>query len=110
TGLAELPRDQRMQWARYEIRPGDNLGAIARKHRTTPQVLRSINKLNGNTIIAGRTLLIPGPSSGKGDYSLSEDSRLAANQSRERKGRQRVNYTVQSGDTLWEISRRYSVG
>jgi membrane-bound lytic murein transglycosylase D len=110
TGLAELPRDLRMQWARYEIRPGDNLGAIARKHRTTPQVLRSINKLNGNTIIAGRTLLIPGPSSGKGDYSLSEDSRLAANQSRERKGRQRVNYTVQSGDTLWEISRRYSVG
>jgi len=110
TGLAELPEGQRMQWARYEIRPGDNLGAIARKHRTTPQVLRSINKLNGNTIIAGRTLLIPGPSSGKGDYSLSEEARLAANQSRERKGRQRVNYTVQSGDTLWEISRRYDVG
>ncbi len=109
-GLAELPKDQRMRWARYEIRPGDNLGAIARKHRTTPQVLRSINKLNGNTIIAGRTLLIPGPSSGDDDYSLSEEARLTANQSRERKGRQRINYTVQSGDTLWDISRRYNVG
>ncbi len=109
-GLAELPKDQRMRWARYEIRPGDNLGAIARKHRTTPQVLRSINKLNGNTIIAGRTLLIPGPSSGNDDYSLSEEARLTANQSRERKGRQRINYTVQSGDTLWDISRRYNVG
>ncbi|KZY15469.1 hypothetical protein A3725_18845 [Alcanivorax sp. HI0035] len=55
-------------------------------------------------------MLIPGPSSGDDDYSLSEEARLTANQSRERKGRQRINYTVQSGDTLWDISRRYNVG
>ena len=108
--LADLPKDQRMQWARYEIRPGDNLGAIAREYRTTPQVLRSINHLKNNTIIAGRTLLIPGPSSSSSDYSLSAESRLAKKQSKQPKGRQRVNYTVQPGDTLWEIARDHKVG
>ncbi len=108
--LADLPKDQRMQWARYEIRPGDNLGAIAREYRTTPQVLRSINHLKNNTIIAGRTLLIPGPSSSSDDYSLSAEARLAKKQSKQPKGRHRVNYTVQSGDTLWEIARRHKVG
>ena len=108
--LADLPKDQRMQWARYEISPGDNLGAIAREYRTTPQVLRSINHLKNNTIIAGRTLLIPGPSSSSDDYSLSAESRLAKKQSKQPKGRHRVNYTVQSGDTLWEIARRHKVG
>lgn len=102
TELASLPKDQRMRWARYEIRPGDNLGAIARKYRTTPQVLRSINKLKGNTIIAGRTLLIPGPSSGSSDAGRSADS--------PRQSRQQINYTVQSGDTLWDIARQHSVG
>ena len=108
--LAEMPADQRMQWARYEIRPGDNLGAIARRYRTTPEVLRSINKLKSNTIIAGRTLLIPGPAAGKDSYTLSADSRLADNQNRQRDGRQKRNHTVRSGDTLWEISRQYNVG
>lgn len=106
TGLAALPKDQRMQWVRYEIRPGDNLGAIARKYRTTPQVLRSINKLKGSTIIAGRTLLIPGPSSGEGENNPGAESDLAASQS----SRQRISYTVQSGDTLWEIARQNNVG
>lgn len=108
--LAELPADQRMQWARYEIRPGDNLGAIARRYRTTPEVLRSINHLKNNTIIAGRTLLIPGPAAGKDTYTLSAESRLADNQNRQRDGRQKLSHTVRSGDTLWEISRQYKVG
>jgi len=110
TGLAALPADQRMQWARYEIQPGDNLGAIARRYRTTPQALRSINHLKGNTIIAGRTLLIPGPAASSDSYTLSADARLAANQGRERNGRTRLDYTVRSGDTLWAIARSHDVG
>ena len=107
--LADLPKDQRMRWARYEIRPGDNLGAIARQYRTTPQVLRNINHMKNNTIIAGRTLLIPGPASASDDYSLSAESRLAKEQSKQPKGRKRIDYTVQSGDTLWKIAREHKV-
>ncbi len=108
--LVHLPKDQRMQWGRYQIRPGDNLGAIARQYRTTPQVLRNINHLKNNTIIAGRTLLIPGPASTNSNDSLSAETRLAKTQSKRPKGRQRIDYTVQSGETLWEIARRHKVG
>lgn len=109
TKLAALPKDQRMQWARYKIQPGDSLHAIARKYRTSAQVLSSINHLKGSTIIAGRTLLIPGPAAGSDSYTLSADSRLASSQSKGKTGRQRSNYKVKSGDTLWAIARKYSV-
>ena len=64
----------------------------------------------GNTIIAGRTLLIPGPAASSDSYTLSADARLAANQGRERNGRTRLDYTVRSGDTLWAIARSHDVG
>ena len=105
--LASLPDDQRMRWLRYTIRRGDSLGGIARKHRTTTTVLRDINKLDGNTIIAGRTLLIPAPGA-KDQYALSADARLAKQQDRDRSG-QRINHRIASGDTLWDLARNYGV-
>ena len=105
--LASLPDDQRMRWLRYTIRRGDSLGGIARKHRTTTTVLRDINKLDGNTIIAGRTLLIPAPGA-KDQYALSADARLAKQQDRDRSG-QRIDHRIASGDTLWDLARNYGV-
>lgn len=108
--LAQMPQEDRMQWARYEIQPGDSLGRIAKRYGTRASVLRSINKLPSNTIIAGNTLLIPGPAAKATDYGLSADSRLDKQQSRQRKGRQRRDYRVRSGDTLWDIARSHDVG
>jgi membrane-bound lytic murein transglycosylase D len=108
--ISALPPEQRMRWQRYSIRPGDNLIAIARAHDTTPAVLREINHLRGNTIVAGRTLLIPQPSRDPGSYSLSADARLDARQNRAISGRRQLAHQVASGETLWEIARRYRVG
>src|SRR5690606_32762325 len=102
--------EQRMRWQRYTIRSGDSLIAIARAHDTTPSVLREINHLRGNTIVAGRTLLIPQPSRDPGSYSLSADARLDARQNRAVSGRRQIAHQVASGDTLWDIARHYRVG
>lgn len=107
--LAQLPASDRVQWRRYKVHHGDTLIAIARDHRTTPAVLRDINHLNGNTIVAGHTLLIPSPASGKGTYTLSAAERLAQRQDRHRSGRHRVNYQVSAGDTLWDIAHQHRV-
>ncbi|MGB1764759.1 LysM peptidoglycan-binding domain-containing protein [Alloalcanivorax xenomutans] len=98
-GLASLPAGQRMSWQRYTIARGDNLQSIARRHRTKVQVLREINHLKGNTIIAGKTLLIPqsarGSAAPAGDGAKPRGRRLA--------------HKVDSGDTLWDLARHYQV-
>ena len=108
--LAEVPARERMRWEEYTIRSGDTLGAIARRYNTTAEMIRETNDLRGNTIVAGRTLLLPSPSGKSGDYSLSADERLAAQQNRSRSGRQQIRHRVQPGETLWELGRKYGVG
>ncbi len=44
---------------RYRIQPGDTLGGIARAMSVPLSLLRSRNGLDGDLIIAGKTLLIP---------------------------------------------------
>jgi len=105
--LAELPPERRLQWERYRIRRGDSLIAIAKRYRTTPQMLRRVNNLRSNRIIAGRHLLIPVASKSFEQYALSAEQRRAALQN---KGSgQKVVYRVRRGDTLWEVSRRHGV-
>lgn len=108
--LAALPAEERVAWQEYQIRPGDNLGSIARRFNTTASLLRSVNRLHGNTIIAGRTLLIPGPRENADSYSLSADARLEARQNRALPGRRKVVHRVRPGDSFWELARTWQVG
>lgn len=108
--LEKVPADQRLTWTEYRIRRGDSLNSIAGRFHTTPGVLRGMNRLRGNTIIAGDTLLVPQPSRNAESYSHSEEQRLARSQSRAVAGRQKVDYRVRRGDTLWEIARAHQVG
>jgi LysM repeat protein len=45
--------------ARYVIRPGDTLSAIAARHRVSVASLRSENRLKGDRIRVGQVLKIP---------------------------------------------------
>ncbi|AKH22121.1 lytic transglycosylase [Sedimenticola thiotaurini] len=106
--LAELDPQKRLHWTRYKIHPGDNLGSIARKYKTTVALLRQVNKLKGNNIRAGKHLLIPVAAKSLDQYTHTADARLAKTQNRQHKGK-RVTHKVVPGDTLWDIARRYRV-
>lgn len=45
--------------ARYTVEPGDTLFQIARKHKTTVELIRTANRLSGDLIRAGQILKIP---------------------------------------------------
>ncbi len=48
----------------YKVRKGDTLSGIARRHGTTVAELRSLNKISGNTVVAGSLLRVgEGPAS-----------------------------------------------
>ena len=106
--LAQIPAEKRVKWVRHKIGQGETLGHIAKRYKTTVGVLQRINDLHGHIIRAGRHLLIPVASRAESSYALSQDQRLQAKQNRPR-GAKRINYTVRTGDTLWDISRAHHV-
>lgn len=108
TRLSHLAPDKRLQWKRYRIRNGDNLGSIASRHGITLGMLKQINRLKGNRIRAGKHLLIPLSSQPPDRYTLANRQRLALPQSNNHSNK-RVTHAVQPGDNLWDIARSYHV-
>lgn len=106
--LAKTDRSERFNWVRHKIKSGDSLIKLAKIYHTTPDVIRQVNRIKGNRIIAGKHLMVPVASKALESYKLSNESRLAATQNKPR-AQHKLNYTVNSGDTLWDISRAYKV-
>jgi membrane-bound lytic murein transglycosylase D len=95
-----MSAEEKMSWYRYQIAPGDSLGAIAARFNTEVQLLQSTNDLEDSLIRAGDTLLIPG-AGGAQVASLGEIDWPPQRRPR--------HYTVRSGDSLWSIARRYDL-
>ncbi|WNO11372.1 LysM peptidoglycan-binding domain-containing protein [Teredinibacter sp. KSP-S5-2] len=110
-GLKQIPPEQRVTWKRYKIRPGDTLSVIAAKYHTSTQSLKAINNLRGNTIRAGKTLMVPVASKGKSHYSYSSTERLAKKQQTvgQNQSGQKITHIVQKGDSFWSIGQKYKV-
>ena len=72
----------------YTVQPGDTLYAIARKYNTTVDAIKNVNNLTSNTLSVGQVLKIP-----TGNETAPSPT---------------VTYTVQPGDTLFAIARKYN--
>jgi membrane-bound lytic murein transglycosylase D len=109
--LAGLEPDKRVGWQRHIIQPGENLGLIAWKYKTTVSTIQQANGLSGTVIRAGSSLLIPSALQGQESYKLSRDERLKTTQTglQNKYGRAPLKYTVVDGDNLWDISRKHNI-
>lgn len=108
-GLEQLPPEQRVQWSRYTIKRGDSLITIAKRHNITVALLKDVNHLRDNRIVAGKTLLIPKASGDMSDYTLSLEQRLQQKKNQPRDGRAKSAYRVKRGDSFWTIAKQYGV-
>ncbi|EDM46768.1 lytic transglycosylase [Marinobacter algicola] len=111
TALKGMNPAKRVSWRNYKVESGDTLSTIARRYNTTPSVIQQVNNLNSHIIRIGQRLMIPSAAEQAGTYSLSASERLARKQERSGKNANgtRVNYTVRSGDTFWDIAREHRV-
>ncbi len=106
--LADLPASERLRWQRHEIGAGETLSEIARRYHTTIAAVRGANNLRGDTIRAGRHLLIPVSTKPLSAYRQSADARLERTRNRTRAG-DKQRHIVARGESFWSISRRYGV-
>ena len=88
-----IRRDNSQNRAYYTVRSGDNLTSIARNHNTTVALLVELNNLKSSNIRINQRLIVP-------DNTRNVNTSNSSNQSF---------HTVQAGDTLAAISRRYGV-
>ena len=85
----------------YRVRRGDVLGTIAQRHKVRLADIRSWNGLRGSMIRVGQRLTLwIGPDF----YDGTRSSRQVV---RNQPIPDSKTYTVQPGDTLWDISRMY---
>ena len=83
---------------RHTVRPGDTLGAIARRYRTSVAALQRLNNLRGTLIRPGQVLRVP--SRGGVEVPASAPAQAAA-------PGETVTYTVRGGDTLFQIAQSF---
>ncbi len=108
--LANIPKSQRVTWQTYKIKAGDSLGKISQRYQTTSSVLRKMNRLKSSVIYTGQTIVVPRADKDKSYYAYSQENRIAQKQNITRGKKTRRQYTVQRGDTLWDIARAHKVG
>lgn len=84
----------------YKVRSGDVLGSIAIRHGVSVAQLKKWNNLKSTRINVGQRLTIYGKGSGS-------SSRVASTSTGNNRGLDGKTYTVQPGDTLWTISRKF---
>ncbi len=108
--INDLPEETQPLWAKHRISRGESLSGIARRYGTNIFALREANNLNNNTIVAGRTLLVP--TSDKSQVaslrkklhkrSIADNSPARSNQT----ASEPYMYIVALGDSFWKIANR----
>lgn len=129
---AEIPDEQKRDWALHRVKKGESLWSIARRYGMEMALIRQVNNLKpGKALSVGQTLTIPVPADAIADKEVlkydrehkpvsfarakpvvgSDRLKRYASQYRVRKptNRERLTYRVKRGDTIGHIAEWYAV-
>jgi membrane-bound lytic murein transglycosylase D len=101
--ISQLNDDQRLHAQTYTVARGDSVVSVAKKFKTTPNVVREMNDLPTGPLTVGTDLRLPSPSSTLPAKVLLAAARVDG---RDRSARRPHVHIVHRGDTMWSIARR----
>jgi len=58
-GLSKIPVDKRASWRAHRVQDGENLASIAKRYRTQPDNIASVNRANVGDLQTGDLVVIP---------------------------------------------------
>ena len=109
TNLAQYqPPRNRGNWIRHDIARGDTLGGIADRYGTTVAVLKQVNRLSSDRILAGRHLMVPASTGALDARQLGATMHARFDASGPLDSTNST-YRVRRGDNLWLIARRHGM-
>jgi membrane-bound lytic murein transglycosylase D len=98
---AAVPPSERVTWLEHRVRSGETLGHIAQSYGTSVTAIRAANNnVNPRRLQIGQRLIIPRAGASPTRVASAAPAAGAGGP---------LTVTVQRGDTLWAISRRYNV-
>ncbi|MCK4846314.1 MAG: LysM peptidoglycan-binding domain-containing protein [Deltaproteobacteria bacterium] len=98
--MALIPTPERVNFLRHKVKRGESLWEISRRYRTSIKPILYLNNLRSARFIReGSTLVIPIRSKTKSERAVVKVASMPSSGT----------YTVRSGDTLWDISRRFGI-
>ncbi|NLC75876.1 MAG: LysM peptidoglycan-binding domain-containing protein, partial [Clostridiales bacterium] len=110
--ITKIKEDASPERIVHKVRSGETLGGLAVKYHTTVTNLKKWNNLRSNTIRVGQRLYVYGrnssPSSSSASSSSSSSSSTSSTATKTVNANGYVMYTVRKGDTLWDISNKFS--
>ena len=99
--LADVPKNERVLYARHRVRKGETLSKLARDYGVSVRAIQDTNRMGRSTMIrVGRTLVIPTVAT-RGYPGASPVGAADAIEG------EVLTYRVRRGDTLSRIARRY---
>jgi membrane-bound lytic murein transglycosylase D len=110
---ARVPSSERVTWVQHVVRRGDTLGEIARAYGVSVSAVRAANSgVNPRRLRIGQRLIIPRAGRLPRYASAPTVRRTTSSPTRvqpQRPDGPYITYTVQGGDSLWAIAKKYEV-
>jgi membrane-bound lytic murein transglycosylase D len=103
--LDKLPKVAPVQIAGdYKVKPGDTLGAIAKRFGTSVAAIQSANNLKSAQLKIGQSLSIPGQGALSSPYAIQAEQEMAQRKQKNTG----TYYTIKSGDSFWTIAKQHN--
>ena len=106
SSLRRLGERDQVEWTRHKVTTGETLSGIALRYQTTTDVVKEVNSLKNNLIRVNEHLMIPHAVKAPSAYTQSVEARIKRKQNQLHNGQQKT-HVVQSGESLWAISKSY---
>lgn len=106
--LAKIPMSRRVTWQRYKVKKGDSLISVAKRFKTSVDIIRSVNRISGHVLHNGQVLLIPSSSSHITKIILASEKKYFSHHTTLPEIKI-THHVVRPGDTLAKIAKQYEV-